>query len=59
MIIFILGVLFGFSLCCIICWVKICNRDDEIELLNKKIEKYENYINHNLFYDETFVKKVK
>ena len=59
MIYYILGVLSGFSLCCIICWVKIKNRDDEIELLNKKIEKYENYINHNLFYDETFVKKVK
>ena len=42
-IIYSLGVISGFSLCCLICWVKIANRDDEIELLNKKIEKYEKH----------------
>ena len=53
MIVFILGVLAGFSLCCLFSYVGIKNRDDEIELLNKKIEKYES----RLYYDEEFVKK--
>lgn len=42
---FIVGVLGGFSLCCLICWVKIANRDDEIKLLkaqNKKYKEHEN-----------------
>ena len=59
MIIFILGVLSGFSLCCIICWVKIGNRDDEIKLLKDQVNKYQDYIDKNMFYDEQFVKKVK
>ena len=57
MIIFILGVLSGFSLCCLFSYVGIKNRDDEIEILNKQITKYQDYIDHNMFYDETFVKK--
>ena len=52
---FILGILFGFSLCCMFTYVAVKNRDDEIELLNKKIEKYESYY----YYDNEFVKKVK
>ena len=51
---FILGILFGFSLCIIFSYVAIKNRDDEIDLLNKKIEKYDTL----LVYDEEFVKKV-
>ena len=50
---FILGILFGFSLCSLFSYVGIKNRDDEIELLNKKIEKFEK----RLYYDETFRKK--
>lgn len=57
MIIFILGIIFGFSLCCLFSYVGIKNRDDEIEILNKQITKYQDYIDHNMFYDETFVKK--
>ena len=49
---FILGVLSGFSLCCMFTYVAVKNRDDEIELLNKKIEKYDSL----LYYDEQFVK---
>lgn len=52
---FILGILFGFSLCCMFTYVAVKNRDDEIELLNKKIDKYESYY----YYDNEFVKKVK
>lgn len=40
---FVLGVLGGFSLCCLICWVKIANRDDEIELLNAQLNKYKKH----------------
>ena len=50
---FILGILFGFSLCSMFTYVAVKNRDDEIELLNKKIDKYE----QRLYYDETFKKK--
>lgn len=57
MIFFILGVLSGFSLCCIVSYVAVKNRDDEIEVLNKQITKYQDYIDHNMFYDETFKKK--
>ena len=57
MIAFILGVISGFSLCCIVFYVAIKNRDDEIEVLNKQITKYQDYIDHNMFYDEKFVKK--
>ena len=57
MIEFIVGVLSGFTLCCIICWVKIKNRDDEIELLKKQNNKYKDFIDNHQFYDEDFVKK--
>ena len=59
LITFILGVLFGFSLCCMFTYVAVKNRDDEIEILNKQITKYQDYIDKNMFYDETFVKKGK
>lgn len=42
-IIYSLGVISGFSLCCLICWVKIANRDDEIELLNVQLNKYKKH----------------
>ena len=51
---FILGVLAGFSLCCLFSYVGIKNRDDEIDLLNKKIEKYESLY----YYDGEFIRKV-
>lgn len=59
MIIFILGIIFGFSLCCLFSYVGIKNRDDEIEILNKQINKYQDFINNNMFYDEDFQKKEK
>lgn len=40
---FVLGVFGGFMVAIFISYVKIANRDDEIELLNKKIEKYEKH----------------
>ena len=54
---FILGVLSGFSLCCMFTYVAVKNREDEIKVLNKQITKYQDYIDHNMFYDEDFVKK--
>ena len=57
LIAFILGILAGFSLCCMFSYVGIKNRDDEIEILNKQITKYQDYIDKNMFYDEDFLKK--
>lgn len=42
-IFYCLGVISGFSLCCLICWVKIANRDDEIKLLNIQLNKYKTH----------------
>jgi hypothetical protein len=42
-LIFSLGVISGFGLCCLICWVKIANRDDEIKLLNIQLNKYKKH----------------
>ena len=53
MIVFILGILAGFSLCCMFTYVAVKNRDDEIELLNRKIDKYE-----SLYYDDGFIRKI-
>lgn len=53
-IVFILGILFGFSLCCLFSYVAVKNRDDEIKLLNKKIEKYESLY----CYDDGFIRKI-
>lgn len=53
-IVFILGVLSGFSLCCMFTYVAVKNRDDEIDLLNKKIDKYESLY----YYDDGFIRKI-
>lgn len=53
MIGFIIGLFVGFGICCLFTYVGIKNRDDEIDLLNKKIDKYE----RRLYYSEEFVKK--
>jgi hypothetical protein len=53
MIGFIIGLIVGFAICCLFTYVGIKNRDDEIDLLNKKIDKYE----QRLYYSEEFVKK--
>ena len=53
MIAFIIVLFVGFCVCCLFTYVGIKNRDDEIELLNRKIEKYE----QRLYYTEEFVKK--
>lgn len=52
---FILGVLSGFSLCCMFSYVAVKNRDDEIDLLNKKIDKYESLY---YYYDDGFIRKI-
>ena len=51
---FILGIIFGFSLCCMFTYVAVKNRDDEIDLLNKKIDKYESLY----YYDDGFIRKI-
>ena len=51
---FILGILFGFSLCCMFTYVAVKNRDDEIDLLNKKIDKYESLY----YYSDGFIRKI-
>ena len=51
---FILGILAGFSLCCMFSYVAVKNRDDEIDLLNKKIDKYESLY----YYDDGFIRKI-
>lgn len=54
---FVIGVLSGFTLCCLFSYVKILDKEIENKTLKEQCDKYKDFINTHQFYDEKFVKK--